>query len=464
MGKRRTDADRFLNLRNGNYQYHRSVPASVGQLDSRWPKVRISLKTEDIAVARIKRDKLETEDDALWSALLTGDDPDSAMARYKAAVRTVEALGFQYRTTAQLLANGLNVPDILARLTAIENVKPGSPVERAVLGLIDEPVVTVADAFDIYVKEVMPSELVGKSDTQKYDWQKIKRRAVNNFIEVVGNVAISDITREQARKFYQFWLGRIAPERSKPTHSPSSGNRDIGNMRQLFREYHAHIGQGDRQNPFDGLAFAEKVKRSRPPFAVDWIRKEFLGSDKLLGLNPEARGIVLMMIETGARPSEIANLGADNIVLNAPVPYISIEPRVDPDDPREIKTGSSVRQVPLVGVALEVAKTFPSGFPRYWNKERTLSNTLNKALDANGLLPKPAPSPAHSAYSLRHSFEDRMKEAKVDEELRRALMGHTIDRPKYGEGGSLKLKQDALLTMALPFDPAIVRAGQVRAK
>ncbi|MFD2055843.1 hypothetical protein ACFSQT_23095 [Mesorhizobium calcicola] len=35
-------------------------------------------------------------------------------------------------------------------------------------------------------------------------------------------------------------------------------------------------------------------------------------------------------------------------------PHISVEPREDPDGPREIKTASSARKVPLVGVALEV--------------------------------------------------------------------------------------------------------------
>lgn len=461
MAKKRNDPNRYLAERDGNYQYHRKVPLSVGDKDPRAPRIRISLKTDDLSLARIKRDAQESADNELWASLMLGD-VEGAIARHKAAMARVEALGFTYRTATQMVASGVDIADLIARIDSLKHQPPGGPVSEALLGLVDEPSVTVNRAFDIYLKEVMPAELVGKSDNQKADWEKVKRRAVNNFVKIVGDVPISDITREQARKFHKFWLARIAPETGRGTHSASSGNRDIGNMRQLFRMYHAHIGQGDKQNPFDGLAFAEKVKRSRPPFSVEWLQKEFLGSDKLLGLNPEARGIVLMMIETGARPSELANLGPNNIHLDGPVPYIAIAPRHDPDDPREIKTASSVRHVPLIGVALEVAKAFPKGFKRYWNRERTLSNTLNKALDANGLLPKPAPSPAHSAYSIRHTFEDRMKEAKVDEELRRAMMGHTIDRPKYGEGGSLKLKAGALHGMALKFDKAIVRAAQVR--
>lgn len=36
------------------------------------------------------------------------------------------------------------------------------------------------------------------------------------------------------------------------------------------------------------------------------------------------------------------------------------------------------------------------------------------------------------------------------------LMGHTIDRPKYGEGGDMKMWQEELMKIVLPFDPGIV--------
>jgi len=49
-----------------------------------------------------------------------------------------------------------------------------------------------------------------------------------------------------------------------------------------------------------------------------------------------------------------------------------------------------------------------------------------------------------------------MKEARVDEELRSILMGHNVDRPKYGSGGSLKLYQEEMMKIVFPFDPAII--------
>jgi len=122
-------------------------------------------------------------------------------------------------------------------------------------------------------------------------------------------------------------------------------------------------------------------------------------------LNAEALAIFLVLIETGARPSEICNLIPEHIHLRANVPYIS----VDFQEERVIKTESSVRDIPLMGVALAVMRKFSSGFPRYRDKEDTLSATLMKHLRAKKLLP----SSAHRVYSTRHSFEKRMLEAGV---------------------------------------------------
>ncbi len=69
-----------------------------------------------------------------------------------------------------------------------------------------------------------------------------------------------------------------------------------------------------------------------------------------------------------------------------------------------------------------------------------MSSALNKFFRENELFP----TPNHKIYSFRHSFEDRLKEAGVDDELRRLLMGHAIDRRKYGSGGSLEWRRTEL--------------------
>lgn len=325
-------------------------------------------------------------------------------------------------------------------------------VTKAVLGGEQAPKVRVSKAFEVYCNEIVADEIAGKSAAQRKQWEKVKRRAVNSFITVVDDKPMIDITRDDARAFHKHWLEKVAPKAGGPRKSASLGNRMIGNMRVLYDAYFAHLDEPDRQNPFNGLSFAEKFKRSRPPFPLEWVKTKVMRPGALAAMNDEARAVVLILIETGARPSEICNLTEPFIKLDASVPHILIEPRLDPDDPREIKTTTSVRAVPLIGMALAAMTKFPKGFPRYKNKEASMSGALNKFFRENDLFP----TPSHKIYSFRHTFEDRLKEAHVDDELRRLLMGHAIDRPKYGSGGSLEWRQAELRKIELAFDRSIV--------
>lgn len=177
----------------------------------------------------------------------------------------------------------------------------------------------------------------------------------------------------------------------------------------------------------------------RPPFKIEWIKDKILAPDALRGLNTEARCILLGMVNTGYRPSEGASLTAAQIRLDDNIPYISIEPVG-----RTLKTDSSRRVIPLIGVSLEAFRECPNGFPRYADNPG-LSDTINKYLRENGLLQ----TEKHSLYSLRHSFEDRMLAAGIDERIRRDLLGHSLNRERYGAGASLDHVYTLLKPLAL---------------
>lgn len=445
------DEERFLILRAGRYHYKRRVPSTVAHLDPRAPHVRTSLKTDDVRLARKKRDLLASADDALWASLIVDGVTDPARRRYEAAVRRAEALGFSFRESATF-EDEQQFQSLVERLRLALVRDLDEPNGRIVVGAVPVPKTRISDAFLLYCDEIVADELVSKSQNQRDQWRKVKLRAVNNFIALVADKAMDDITIDDAKKVYRYWLARIAPKDGRATASSSSGNRDLGNLRVLYEAYFKHMGDGRRPNPFAGLSFSTKRKKKRPPIPTAWLKDTIMQPGALATLNDEARRIVLMMIETGARPSEICNLEPSSIRLDADVPYIMIEPREDPDDPREIKTESSRRQVPLIGVSLAAARAAPDGFPRYRNRENDLSATLNKFFRENGLFP----SSEHKIYSIRHSFEDRMKNAGLGDDLRRILMGHAIDRPDYGTGGALTWRQSELRKIELAFDPSIV--------
>jgi len=453
VGRRREELnpDRFLQFRRGHFHYYRRVPKEVSDLDERGVFVRRALDTIDRVKARTARDLHEAADNALWASLMLGENPQAARVRYRQAIKRAESLGYVYRPLAEILV-AEPLETILQRVeSAIGEPAKSSSVD-AIGGTIERPDDKISEALKLYFSDIVRDELRTKSPDQRKRWKAKRQMSVDVFIELVEDKPMSKITRDDALKVHKYWLDRIAPEAGPGDRSASTGNRNIGNLRSLYGDYFRHLGFPEQKNPFADLSFSDKSKRSRPPFSTDWIKDKILAPGALATLNAEARGILLAFVETGCRPSELANLHEGVIHLDHEVPHISIEPREDPEDPREIKTASSVRKVPLVGVALEVFKKHPKGFPSYKDREAQLSATVNKHFSKHELFP----TDKHTVYSLRHSFEDRMKNARLDEELRRMLMGHSIDRPKYGEGGDMKMWQEELEKIALPFDPSIV--------
>lgn len=438
-------------LRSGVYYYWRRIPKVVTHLDDRVPIIRHSLKTDDLAKARGQRDILESADNILWSSMLTeGGKTEAAMAAYKVARARAEALGFAYKPASEVAQ--LPLEDLMRRFAAISDTRTSVAVETAILGGIERPKVTVSEAFKVYCDEIAASEIVGKSAEQKVAWKKVKQYAVNAFISVIGDINIEDITRDHAKTFFQHWAKQVAgTDGTGVKKSASLGKRRMGDMSILFKRYFVHLGS-ERPNPFDALTFNQKFKKRRLPFPIEWVRDVIMKPGALAGMNIDARHMVLISIETGARPIELRYLNADRIKLDDKVPHILVEPSFDPDEPHEVKTVSSVRRIPLVGVALAAMKLHPDGFPRYRETGNTLSQTVNKFLKENKL----QPTGKETLYGFRHTFEDRMKEARIDDELRKILMGHSIDREQYGSGGSLKLYQEELMKMVYPFDPSIV--------
>ena len=122
-------------------------------------------------------------------------------------------------------------------------------------------------------------------------------------------------------------------------------------------------------------------------------------------------------------------LTSDCIKLDSAVPHISIEPIG-----RQLKSINARRAIPLAGVSLDALRSLPDGFPRYRGSSASLSATVNKFLRENAL----TETPEHTLYSLRHSFEDRLLAAGVDERIRRDLLGHALKRERYGAGATLE--------------------------
>lgn len=454
---------KYLLWRHDGWQYHRRVPARYAHVDDR-KFIRATLRTAELSVARRLRDLRVLADDEYWAVL----DAEAASAdglskaafevvdrRYKAACARAVAMGFGY-SLASDLAESASTDEILDRIRVLESqgatleTPPRASDTQAILGGVEEPEnpIKVSEAFELFVEKIAFDDQFNKSPAQRKSWEKTKRTSINYFIGEMGDLKLTEITRDIALEYGDWWMARMQPEDEavKPV-TPNTANRHIGNMRSLYERYFKYVGDKSRENPFADMYFTGKSEAKRAPFSDDFVRINVLQPGMFDGLRLDLRVILFLLIETGARMSEICNLGADDIRLNANVPHIVIRP----EQKRELKTIVSKREVPLVGIAHIAMKACPEGFPHYYDKSTLVSANLMKAFRKRNLLP----TSDHVIYSFRHSFEDRMLEAGLDYGLRCALMGHKNDRPEYGTGGSLEYRRDELLKIAHPFDPKI---------
>ena len=417
--------------------FRRRVPKEFASVHPK-PFFEVCLKTDSMAEAKEKAAAVWAGCLAGWQDRLDGRAAD-AEKRFEAVRRIARARGFQYRRMQEIVQGPVSA--ILERLSAVPVLPAGSVdpvVAAALVGSIDPPVMTVSRALEKYW-DFSKAKLIGKTEDQKRRWENPKKKAVANFIKVCGDLPLADIRPDEMQDFQDWWVERLELEGL----SANSANKDFGHLSTILTTVCRKMRLGITP-PVKGWTIQEGRANERPPFSDRWIRDRLIPhfTSDACTLNDEARDVLLIMINTGARPSEISGLSpADSVIEPGAVPYIDIN-----DQGRTLKTDASVRRVPLVGVSLEAARrAVGRGFPRYAGSP-SLSALVNKYLLTHGL----KETPGHVFYSLRHSFEDRLLAAGVDERVRRDLIGHSLGgRQRYGSGLSLAATHEILQGLAL---------------
>lgn len=419
-----------LILRNGTYYLRRRVPLKFADIEKR-NEVWQSLNTDSKKEAEEKEKILWRILLKAWDARLRGHS-DDAQESFAAAQDIARGKGFRYLPMSDVAE--LPLEDLLRRVEALQR-QDGKAEARAVLGAVAKPSITISSALEAYWPMARDKTLA-KSEDQLRRWSNPRKKAVANFIHVAGDIRMADITADHMLEFRSWWMDRLETEGL----TANSANKDFTHLGHILKTVNGMKGLGNALNLESLAPFSETDPNSRPPFSDVWIKEKLLAEGALDGLNAEARAILLGMINTGYRPSEATGLTADRICLDAEIPHIKIAPEAN----REIKNKPSKREIPLAGISLEAFREFPNGFPNYRDKPATLSGTVNKFLRLNGL----KETDNHVLYSLRHSFEDRMLRAGVDERVRRDFLGHALGREKYGEGGGLSFKLEMIKKIA----------------
>lgn len=413
----------YLLNRKGNFYYNRRVPELYCDLDNR-VMVRVALGTKCPRTAWRKAVLLNDHVEAYWQELASSQQPHDNRA-FRKTVRIARLIGFTYQPMAAVVR--MPVADIADRVMALKGASPRQI--EAVLGIRDEPELPLKSVLDRFW-ELSKDKTLNKTPDQVRKWRNPRIRVMKAFIRLVGNKELAAVCRDDILAYRDWWLGRIEQE----SKTPDSANKEIVILKGVLELVSDHYKAGlDISHLFKKIKLKTRFKQKRLPFTSQQIRS-MLESPKLGQLNEQAKWFLFAAAGTGARPSEIVGLQPEDIRAYDPVPHISITDRKE----RTLKNVHSQRVLPLTGYALEAFRACPNGFPRYRDKPDNLSNTINKFLRENKLLP----SAQHSVYSLRHSFQDRILSVAAPDRIQAELMGHRFQRPKYGDGGTLELKME----------------------
>lgn len=412
---------------NGIYSYVRRVPTNVSAQDKRGT-IRISLKTRDHSKALIMARGHDQANNALWSALLAGDRaPADSWEQYEASIALSVALGYAFKPMDAIVTGPST--QLLARMDAARG-KIDTPAQaKAILGGVGRPQLSLSGLWLAYWRHKLP-ETAGMSPSQLKKHRLPRQRAIKYLIEQIGDKRISEIDRADALQFRGFWAEKIKDE----DLTAYAANRCFSDIKGMLTVIDSAL-QTQFNTVWAGIRIKATQKtrmKTRPAFSDEFIQHQILAPGALDCLNFEARMIFYATIETGLRPGEVANARAEDIILGAEIPLIRVAIR----DDRWQKTDNSVREIPLVGVSLWALEQCPKGFLRYFDKSDSLSATVNKALKIAGL----RPTPDHTAYSMRHSFQDRILAAEASNRLQSDLMGHEFNGTAYGAGASLEQK------------------------
>lgn len=426
-----------LSKRGGVWYYVRRVPKAFEAVDPRRPvKLSTGIMVRDDragAKAARKAKQLEIDLEASWRASAGHTAQDAALRLDDARARA-QALGLPYKPIEDVVREDL--AEILRRVTALEagDRRHDPATVAAAVGGVPLPAIMLS-GLPGEVEIAKKAMLSKYSPNQLRKWRNGKVRAIARLVEVVGDKPFDRLSREDAVRFVDWWSERVADGEVVADTANRNLTHITGMISAVARRHRLAL---DRV--FAGLRLEGEASRPRPPFSAWWIVNRLLAPGSLDAMNAEERAILLVMVNTGARPSEIANLRAAHVHLEADIPHVQVRP-----DDRVLKTEFSWRDLPLVGVSLQAMRQFPDGFPRYRDNGDALSAAANKFLEEHGL----RETPKHTLYSLRHAFKDRLRETPATDELKDELMGHDTKKPKYGDGHGLHLKLKIVEQIAL---------------
>ena len=284
-----------------------------------------------------------------------------------------------------------------------------------------------AKATALLMSEATVFYLKMKGDGKDLVFTRAAQRNANVVIAALGDKPINEYASSEAGKLRDVLLNKGL--------AVTSIKRMFGSIKAIINLAMAEHGIEGR-NPFSSIYMPDEVQEERQPIPLDVIRR--IQRD-CMGIDDEMRWLLALISDTGMRLSEAAGLHKDDIILDAPIPYINLQPH----SWRRLKTKGSARLIPLIGASLWVAKRIQQhdsiyAFPRYCDGKICNANSASAALNK---WMKPRLKDNAVVHSFRHSMRDRLRAVECPSDIIDAIGGWTTKGigHAYGKGYSLEI-------------------------
>jgi len=426
--------------------FQRAVPTD---LRDRYPSktIKLDLKTSDWQVAARKAAKLLAAYEAEWSGLRAAPASSPKALKVHAAALLREfgiepGAANNHPTAVDLFISRLEEKqaehakgcEVTYREAEPAEFLP--PVELEALRLLKgNSAPTITEALELHLS------IHKKQGDEKFT--TYQRRAFATLVAVTGDKPIEAFTRDDARSFISQAL--------EDGSATGTVRRRLGVFRAVFTTWRLEKAK-NLANPFERLAIANEGvdKKKRPPFTAAELAALYQACKSK---DDDARWLLAMLIDTGARLAEVTGLALSDIVLAAPIPYVQFQ--FHPW--RSLKNRDSIRKVPLVGASLWAARRVMEdaalkpgqtlAFPRY----TTLTNCNATAASATLVSWIRRKGFDHVVHELRHTMADRLRDVGCPKDARYAIDGHASQDvgDDYGSGHGLPILADWLSKVAL---------------
>jgi len=264
-----------------------------------------------------------------------------------------------------------------------------------------------------------------KGDGKDIVFVRAAQRNANVVIEALGDKPINEYASSEAGKLRDTLLTKGL--------AVTSIKRMFGSIKAIINLAMAEHGIEGR-NPFSSIYMPDEVQEERQPIPLDSLRR--IQRD-CMAIDDEMRWLLALISDTGMRLSEAAGLHKDDIILDAPIPYISLQPH----SWRRLKTKGSARLIPLIGASLWAAKRIHRNdsryaFPRYCDGKICNANSASAALNK---WMKPRLKDNAVVHSFRHSMRDRLRAVECPSDIIDQIGGWSASSvgASYGKGYEL---------------------------